>query len=110
MSVPRSTARENLDEATDGPAPLRPSGIRCTVLAEEHEMMYGYGLNGAGGWWMLAAMAIVAIAIVASVWLIVHRPGTPSQSRSSAEEILRERFARGEITGEQFDDAKKRLG
>jgi putative membrane protein len=86
--------------------------IGCTVFAEEHKMMYGYGVNGAGGWWMLAAMAVVAIAIVASVWLIVHRPGvgTPSQSRSSAEEILRERFARGEITGEQFDEAKKRLG
>jgi putative membrane protein len=73
-------------------------------------MMYGYDVNGAGGWWMLAAMAIVAIAIVASVWLVVHRPGAAGPSRSDAVEILRERFARGEITGEQFDEAKKRLG
>lgn len=74
-------------------------------------MMNGYDLNGVGGWWMVAAMAIVAIAIVASVWLIVHRPGagTSSPSRSSAEDILRERFARGEITGEQYDEARKRL-
>jgi len=74
-------------------------------------MMYGTDFNGAGGWWMLAAMAIVAMAIVVSVWLVVHRPGvgTSSPSRSSAEEILRERFARGEISGEQFDEAKKRL-
>lgn len=73
-------------------------------------MMYGYDFNGTGGWWMLAAMAIVAVAIVGSVWLIVHRPGVAGPSRSSAEEILRERLARGEITGEQFDEAKKRLG
>jgi len=73
-------------------------------------MMYGYDVNGAGGWWMLAAMAIVAIAIVASVWLVIHRPGVAGPSRSDAVEILRERFARGEITGEQFDEAKKRLG
>jgi uncharacterized membrane protein len=73
-------------------------------------MMYGYDFNGTGGWWMLAAMAIVAVAIVGSVWLIVHRPGAAGPSRSSAEEILRERLARGEITGEQFDEAKKRLG
>jgi putative membrane protein len=74
-------------------------------------MMYGTDFNGAGGWWMLAAMAIVAVAVVVSVWLVVHRPGVgmPSGSRSSAEEILRERFARGEISGEQFDEAKKRL-
>ena len=68
-------------------------------------MMYGYDVNGAGGWWMLAAMAIVAVAIVGSVWLLVHRPGIGGVSRSSAEEILR-----GEITGEQFDETKKRLG
>ena len=73
-------------------------------------MMYGYGVNGAGGWWMLAAIAIVALAILGSVWLLVHRPGAAGPLRSTAEEILRERFARGEITGEQFDEAKRRLG
>jgi uncharacterized membrane protein len=73
-------------------------------------MMYGYGFNTADGWWMLAAMAILAVAILGSVWMIVHRPRAVGTSRSSSEEILRERFARGEITGEQFDEAKKRLG
>ena len=72
-------------------------------------MMYGYDLNGAGGWWMVAAMAIVAVAVIASVWLIVHRPVAAGSHRSSAEETLRERYARGELTGEQFDEAKKRL-
>jgi uncharacterized membrane protein len=73
-------------------------------------MMYGYDFNTADGWWMLAAMVILAIAILGSVWMIVHRPRAVGTSRSSSEEILRERFARGEITGEQFDEAKKRLG
>lgn len=73
-------------------------------------MMHGYDVNGAGGWWMLAAVAIVALAILGSIWLIAHRPGTIGPSRSTAEEILRERFARGEISAEQFDEAKKRLG
>jgi uncharacterized membrane protein len=73
-------------------------------------MTYGYDMNGAGGWWMVAAMAIVALAILGSVWLIVHRPGAAGPSRSTADEILRERLARGEISAEQFDEAKKRLG
>lgn len=73
-------------------------------------MMYGWDPAGSGGWLMLAAMAIVAVAIVASVWLVVHRPGTDGKPRSSAEEILRERFARGEITREQFEEAKRILG
>ena len=38
-------------------------------------MMYGYGVNGADGWWMVATMVIVALAILGSVWLVVHRPG-----------------------------------
>jgi uncharacterized membrane protein len=42
--------------------------------------------------------------------MIVHRPSATGPSRSGAEDILRERFARGEITAEQFDEAKKRLG
>ena len=73
-------------------------------------MMYGWDFNGTDGAWMLAAMVIVAIAVLGSVWLIVHRPGVTSQAHSGAAEILRERFARGEITAEQFDEAKKRLG
>ncbi len=73
-------------------------------------MMYGYDLNGSGGWWMVAAMVIVALAVVVSIWLIIHRPGVAEAGHSSAEETLRNRFARGEITGEQFDEAKKRLG
>ena len=72
--------------------------------------MYGYDMNGAGGWWMVATMAIIALAVLGSVWLIVHRPGAAGTTRSGADEILRERFARGEITPEQFDEARKRLG
>lgn len=71
--------------------------------------MFGYDAAGLDGWWMLAGMAIIALAVLGSVWLIVHRPGVGSASRSTAEEILRDRFARGELSGEQFDEATRRL-
>jgi uncharacterized membrane protein len=58
---------------------------------------------------MLAAMAIIAAAVVGSVWLIVHPPGSHPAARSSAVEILRERSPGGEITQEQYEAAKKIL-
>ena len=73
-------------------------------------MMYGYDFNGMGGWSMVAAMVIVAVVVLGSVWLVTHRPGAAMSAHSSAEDTLRDRYAKGELTGEQFDEAKKRLG
>ncbi len=73
-------------------------------------MMYGYNFSASDGWFMLAAMGILAIAILGSVWMIVHRPRAATPSGPNSVDILRERFARGEISAEQFDEAKKRLG
>jgi len=53
---------------------------------------------------------ILAVVVVASVWLIVHRPGAGGQSGSRAEDILRERLTRGEFMREQFEEAKRVLG
>jgi uncharacterized membrane protein len=38
------------------------------------------------------------------------RAATHDPSRPTPNEILRERFARGEITAQEFEDAKKVLG
>lgn len=72
-------------------------------------MMYGWDVAGLGGWWMLAGMGILALAVVGSVWLIVHRPLSGGTPRSSSDEILRERSARGELSGEEFEEATRRL-
>ncbi|MEP6639872.1 MAG: SHOCT domain-containing protein [Chloroflexota bacterium] len=71
--------------------------------------MDGWNVAGLGDWWMLAGMGILALAVLGSVWLIVHRPASGGTPRSTSEEILRERFARGELSGEEFDEAKRRL-
>ena len=73
-------------------------------------MMYGWDAAASGGWWMVAWMGILAIAVLGSVWLIVRRRRFAGTSRSAADELLRERFARGELTADQFEDAKQRLG
>ena len=77
-------------------------------------MRYGYGSAG-GGFWLLIGLLLLIALIVLVVWAVMHfsrtgRAAMHDPSRATPNEILRERFARGEITAEQFEDAKKVLG
>lgn len=66
-------------------------------------------MDGAGGWWMWAG-SVLAIALVASVVVLVvrllDRPAPPSSVASGArpepDEILASRFARGEIDESEY--------
>ena len=72
-------------------------------------MMYGWDLTGTNGWMMLIGMAIVAGLILATVWLAVYEARDRSSAAPGPVDILRERFARGEITLEQFEASKRAL-
>jgi putative membrane protein len=64
-------------------------------------MMAGWEMTLAGWLWMVIWIA----ALLVMVWLIVRRP----EDRPSAEDamaILRSRFARGEISQEEFERAR----
>lgn len=65
-------------------------------------MHWGYGMGG--GWMMLFWLLLAVAAIALVVWAIA-RAGSqaPSPAGTGAEDTLRERYARGEITREQFD-------
>jgi putative membrane protein len=77
--------------------------------------MMGYGWDGGPlGWiWMLGGLLVMVGVVVLIVWAVsaVSR-GTANREpeRPAALEILRERFARGEITQAEFEQAKKILG
>jgi len=67
-------------------------------------MMWGFG---AGVWWMpLIGLAFTALV----VWLLVglFRPSIP-RTDNRAVEILEERFARGEIDRDEFEDRRAEL-
>ena len=78
-------------------------------------MGFGYGVDGGAlGWlWMLGGLLVMVGFVVLIVWAIGavsrgstnHEPGRPT-----ALDILRERYARGEITQQEFEQAKKTLG
>lgn len=77
-------------------------------------MGYGacYGWDGALGGWMgggwlvsLLVMALVTVVIVGIVLAVRPRNRSPEDS----VEILRGRFVRGEISAEEYEQAKRAL-
>ncbi len=73
-------------------------------------MMDGYGMHGwVIGWWWIIGIFI----IVASVWMAVKTMNKGNSLSSgpgkSALDILKERYARGEIDKEEFKERKKDL-
>jgi putative membrane protein len=60
--------------------------------------------------WMLVVMLVVAVVVLVGVWLIVRSSRDGRSSRPDALDILRERFARGEITKDEFETARKTVG
>jgi len=78
-----------------------------------HGMMgYGYGTSWFGHIIMLAFWIAVIIGIVFLIrWLIVSaRTASPAAPHGdSALDILRKRYARGEINKEEFEEKKRDL-
>ena len=77
--------------------------------------MMGYGFDGGafGGVWMFGGLLVMVGFVLLIVWAIsaVSRGGTSREpERPTALDILRERYARGEITQQEFEQAKKTLG
>ena len=74
-------------------------------------MMNEFGGHGWGmGWWWVIGLIIV----IAVVWMVVkgmsqnNRPGNPPESKSALD-YLKERYARGEINKQEFEERKKDL-
>ncbi len=72
-------------------------------------MMNGFGGDmGLGGWlWMVVAIVLVVVI----VWALVSTVST--RDRPAAEDsaqILKARFARGEINEQEYEQARRLLG
>jgi putative membrane protein len=75
-------------------------------------MEWGYGM----GWIGMIIMAVFWIAVIVGIiflirWLVLsaRAEGQKAHHEDSAIEILRKRYARGEINKEEFEEKKKDL-
>lgn len=66
-------------------------------------MMNGWTM-GLEGWLWMAAWVLV---LAAMVWLLVREPRR--SGRDDALETLRARFARGELTSDEYEQARRLL-
>ncbi len=69
--------------------------------------MYDWHVFGGGIMWLFW---IVILGLL--VWFVValsRRPGGPGEDRKSAREILDERYARGEIDREEYEQKRTDL-
>jgi putative membrane protein len=55
------------------------------------------------------AVGTVAVVLWVKSWLEQGRPGSASREPESALEILKKRYARGEINKQEFDEKRKDL-
>jgi len=87
-------------------------------------MMWGYG-QGMGWMWLWGLLMLIGIAVLVLVAVRMFSggvsgggygpggqqwPGGPPLGRSRARQILDERFARGELTADQYREHLKVLG
>lgn len=65
--------------------------------------MYDGGMGWGGGLFMLLLFALIVIGAIAVVRSLVK----PCHGKESALDILKRRYAQGEITKAQFEEMKK---
>ena len=77
-------------------------------------MMMGYGssMGWLGmGFGMIINLAFTALIIMAAIWIFkaAFRGGHRAEKPTGGIEILKERYAKGEITNEEYQHMKKEL-
>jgi len=74
--------------------------------------MHSGWMDGMGGGYMGLGWLLIVIVVVLVVWIFMRGPGMPQsgqRQQRTALEVLEERYARGEIGREEFEQKKRDL-
>jgi putative membrane protein len=71
--------------------------------------MGGYGMGGFGWIFMIIFWALLILCIIYLVKNLAGGAAAPGKKTETAEEILKKRFARGEVSKEEFEEAMRVL-
>lgn len=76
-------------------------------------MMWGYGYNGWGWMWVVGGLVVVGIVVL--VVVLIRNSMAPTKAGTTAatstpRQILDERYARGELTTEEYRERIETLG
>ena len=66
-----------------------------------------YGMSIFGGFWMIIFWVAFIVFIV---WIVREVAGRKTDEKSKALDILKERYAKGEIDKKEFEEKKRDLG
>ena len=76
-------------------------------------MMWGGDMGSWGWWWMLIGGSLMWVlligAIAAVIWAASRTDGTGERRGSTALDILKTRYAHGDITRNEFEQARRDL-
>ena len=72
--------------------------------------MYGYGGQGAFGLVGLLVPLAVLLVVLGTGYLLVRRVTDHTESRDGALEELRSAYARGDLSDEEFETRRQKLG
>lgn len=86
--------------------------VLATTNGDRWDHMDGWG----GGWMWLWGIAMMFLCVVVIVWLVRATTGgrgssgsPPSHTNDRAREVLAERYARGELTTEEYHERTEQL-
>jgi len=74
-------------------------------------MGYGYGSSMGGFGMGFGMIAFTVLIIMAAIWMFkaASRGGSKAEEPTGSLGILKERYAKGEINGEEYQQMKKEL-
>jgi len=71
---------------------------------------YGHGWGMGMGWWWIIGLII----LIAVIWMVVkamnqQNATTKTESKKTALDIIKERYAKGEIDKQEYEERRKDL-